>query len=183
MTITNSLRFCEDFTNAVDCLLSQNQKPTYIIYVSGDVTNFNDPVNQKVIVRSRLTIADGYRAWTASQIHGLDGYLYPRVEQLKGQALVLAGGQLTDKLFTIGSFTLPYVWNTNNYGLDPLSTFQPAPNNNNNIEVYIQVFGLGLPNSVNYFKVKDVVLSGKGIQEGISYKVLCEQTDFSIDIA
>ena len=180
--ITDSLRYAEDQCNAVDCLLSQDQKPVYIVYVSGDITNFDDPINQKVIVKNRVTIADGYRAWTATEITAMDGYLYPRVEQLRGQALVLAGGQLTDKLFLIGSLCLPYDFNGFHGGLDPIQTFQTAPTNNSNIEVLLQIFGLGLPGSVNYFKIKDIVLSGKGIQEGISYKVLAEETSFNVSV-
>jgi hypothetical protein len=178
--ITDSLRYAEDQCNAVDCLLSQDQKPVYVITVTGDTTNFDDTGLTRILTSQRITIADGYRAWTASQITGMDGYLYPRVEELTGQALVLAGGQLTDKLFLIGALVLPYNFNGMVGGLDPLPTFQPT--SNANIDVYIQVFGLGLPRTVNYYKVKNIVLSGKHIQEGISYKVLCEAANVNIKV-
>ena len=179
-TITDSLRYAEDYTNAVDCLLSQDQKKIFLTIVSNDQLNFDSTSNARIITSQRITIADGYRAWTANEDTPFDGYLYPRIEQLKTDILIQSNNQFAKQTFLIGSIVFPYNMNGIVGGLAPLETFQPRIGANNNTALYLQIFGLGLPDDANFFTIKEIRLSGKGVQEGISYKLVAEANGLTI---
>lgn len=177
--ITDSLRYAEDQCNAVDCIVSQDQKQVYLVQVANDQVGFADTSTNRVMISKRITIADGYRAWTVSQVSPYDGFLYPRVQQLDSRTAVQSGGQLGRMNVLIGAIVFPYCFNGISGGLDP-AIFQPLIGNNNNIQTYIQILGLGLPTNQSYFDIKEVMLTGKSIQEGISYKILAEYNGLSI---
>lgn len=169
-SVSDSLKFAEDFTNVVDCLLAQNRKQVNLVIITNDNINYNDPTNQKTVIETRITIADHYRSYAP-----IDGYLNPRVEQYNSDIMVSANGQLTDNLLLIGSLVFPYEVNGFRGGIDPVM-FQPASSSVSSIQTYIQILGLGLSPQGNWFQIKEIKLTGKGIQEGISYKVLVEAT-------
>jgi hypothetical protein len=179
MSITDSLRYAEDFTNATDCLLSQNQKAVYVVYMTNDQVAFDDPSTQRTVIQNKITIADGYRAWTAPLISPYDGFLYPRVRERKANILVQGKDQLTLTQVEVGSLVLPYCFNGCNYGTDP-DVFTPGIGKNSNVQVYLRIFGFGLPDTANLYTIKEVKLSGTGIQEGISYKLIAEANGLNI---
>jgi len=170
MTVSDSLKYAEDMTNAVDCLLAQNRKQINYVAITNDAINYDDTNINKTTIISRLTIADGYRSYAP-----YDGYLNPGFEQISAENTVLSAGQLTDNLFLIGPFVFPYELNGVSGGVDPY-LFQPSIGSNNNIQIYLQIFGLGLSPQGNFYKIKEIKLSGKGIQAGISYKLLIQST-------
>lgn len=181
-TISDSLRFAEDICNVNDVLLSQDQKPIFLVTIVNDQINFDSDSTQRIISSQRITIGDGYSLFVSQQYSPYDGYKYPRIQQLSDSVMVLANGQLTDMTILVGSICFPYDFNGIIGGLDPLATFQPPQGTNSNIEVYLQIFGLGLPTNVNYFKIKEIVLSGKNIQEGICYKVMAVAASVNINV-
>jgi hypothetical protein len=175
MSISSALAYAEDMTNSVDVMVSENTNPIYVVVVSNDQVAFNDTSAARVVSKTRITIADGYRPYIAQQDSPFDGYLNPDVRQLTPAEIKLySPGQLSSNMFLIGPILFPYVFGGKNYGLDPLLVFQPSIGGNNNLQVYVQIFGLGLPNTTNYFVIKRIILSGKGIAEGLAYKVLIE---------
>ena len=180
MSISSALSFAEDQTNAVDCIISENTKAVYVVQITNDQVAFNDTSAARVVSSNRITIADGYRPYVATDDTPFDGYLNPYVRQLTpSEVKVLSPGQLSSNMFLVGPILFPYTFNSHSYGLDPLLIFQPAIGNNNNNQVYVQIFGVGLPSTSNYFAVKQIVLAGKGILAGLSYKVLVEATNVS----
>lgn len=182
MTVTDSVRFAEDFANAADVVVSQNQKAVYLVTVTNDMVNFNDSTSNRVVTSTRLTIADGYRASVAATVSPYDGYMNPRVEELTGNVMIATGAQLMNKTVLVGPFVLPYTLNTVSGGRDPVATFQPAQGSNSNISVYLQIVGLGLPSNVDNFQINNILLSGKGIQEGISFKVLASTANVNLNV-
>jgi hypothetical protein len=169
--VANALKYAEDMTNVVDCLLAQNRKKVNLVNIISDQINYNDTTTNKTVIITRIVIADGYRSYAPP-----DGYLNPRVELAKSVGiLVSSNGQLTDNMFVVGSLVFPYTLNGFSGGLDPI-VFQPASERASNIQTYLQIFGLGLSPTGNFFQIKEILLSGKGIQEGISYKLLIEAT-------
>lgn len=174
-TISDSLRYAEDQTNAVDCLLSQNQKAIWLVQVTNDQIGFNDPQNARTVAKTRITIADGYRAWTASLLSPYDGYLYPRIEQVSAHIQGLSHNQLSDIVVRIGSLVLPYNYNGLVAGYDPLDVFLPKQAGSaTNQAIYLQIFGFGLPATANYFSIKEIILSGPLVQEGVSFMLLAQ---------
>lgn len=173
VSISDSLRYAEDFCNACDCLLSQNQKSIFLVTVTNDQVAFNDPAAVRVVTKERITIADGYREWTANLISPYDGYLYPRIDQLHDQIQGLSHNQLSDITVLVGSLVLPYNYNGIVGGYDPLNVFQPKQGAGiSNQQIYLQIFGYGLPDTANYFSIKSIVLSGPLVQEGVSFKLI-----------
>jgi hypothetical protein len=175
MSITSALSYAEDFTNAVDCIISENTKSVYVVSIVNDQIGYDDSGASVVASTTRITIADGYRAYLASEDTPFDGYLNPGMRQLsRSEVKFLSNGQLTTNMFLVGPICFPYTYNSFSGGLDPLAVFQPPIGSNSNLQVYLQIFGTGLPETNNFFAIKDIVLTGKGIQEGISYKLLVE---------
>jgi hypothetical protein len=181
MSISGALSFAEDMANAADVLLSENTKPIYAVTITNDQIAYNDTSASRVVSKERITIADGYRPFVSQQETPFDGYLYPCVRQLSpSEVRVLSNGQLSENMFLIGPILFPYTLGSFSGGLDPLATFQPTIGSNNNLQMYVQIFGVGLPNTTNYFSVKEIVLTGKGIHPGLSYKVLVESANINV---
>jgi hypothetical protein len=176
----NAFRLAEDQCNKVDCLLGLNPYAIYVLTIENDEVSFDDPTNIRVVnPPQRIVLADGYLPSAP-----YDGYLNPRVVQTSSSVSVLAGGQLSANYISIGPLCYPY---TNGYGLsggyDPLSTFQASTTlpGQNNLQVWLQIVGIGLSSTANsFYRVISIRLSGKGIQEGVSYKVIAESTGTNI---
>lgn len=180
-TVTAGLSYSEDQCNAVDVLLSDNTKQVFVVQVLNSQIGYNDTGASKIVNTTRITIADGYRAFVAQDDTPFDGYLYPCVRQLSpAETKILANGQLSTNMFLVGPILFPYTYNGNSYGLDPLATFQPSISGNSNQQMYVQLFGVGLPTTTNLYAVKQIVLTGKGILPGLSYKVLIEAAQLNL---
>ena len=181
MSISGALSFSDDMANAADVLLSENTKQVFVITVSNDQVAYNDTSSSRVVSSQRITIADGYRPFVYQEDTPFDGYLYPCVRQLSpSEVKVISNGQLSSNMFLLGPIQFPYTLGSFSGGLDPLATFQPTIGGSNNLQIYVQLFGVGLPSTTNYFDVKEIVLTGKGINPGLSYKVLLESSNINI---
>jgi hypothetical protein len=169
-TIPYILRYAEDISNAVDCLVAHNMKKVFLVTIMNDAIDFQDNTKNKAAIQTRLIIADGYRSTAPG-----DGYLNPGVHQVKSNINVLSAGQLVDNTILVGPFCFPYERNNQWFGIDPI-IFQPWLSNNN-LQVYLLIFGEGLAKNGDFFKITEIVISGKGMGDNISYKVKAEATN------
>lgn len=154
-TIIDSLRFAEDYANATDVILGECPYKTFLSISNNDSididTLFNPPV---VPTLTRITIADGYRAYLKSAYN--DGYMYPQVIQMDGQKLIESGGVLSDNLLVLGPLVLPYTTCGKTGGTDP-QIFQPGRNANSNIQILL--IGPGLAPNGSYFDIIEIAIN------------------------
>ncbi len=80
---------------------------------------------------------------------------------------------MDNSIVAVGALVFPYNVNGLSAGYDPLAVFQPKLTNDN-MQIYLRIFGLGIPDEANYYAIRSVQLTGKDIQEGISFKLIAE---------
>lgn len=168
-SITDIKRWAEDQCNVVDCLQGQNLKKVQAVYITGDQVQFDDTGASRVVTTQLITIADGYRSYSQG-----DGFLYPRVNQKSGKVSRLAGAELSHNEVLVGPICFPYQVNTMSGGLDPVAVFQPTVGS-----IHLQITNIGFPSDISFFSIDEVMLTGKGIQEGISYYLKCKGAEYS----
>lgn len=159
-------RYQMDQALALPSILGVSQYQSYLITITNDQISSSDPSNQKVVVETRLTVADGYRC----NVPGF--YLNPMVKQMQGEQIVLSNGQLTNNLLLLGPFVFPYCWRGCSFGTDP-QIFQPASHKTSNIQVYLQIKGLGLSPKGNFFEIKEIKIDD---MSNLSYQLVLEAT-------
>ena len=153
-----------DFTLAQTSVVGVTPYEVFLVEITNDQVSFDATDASRIVDETRILIADGYRSYAA-----LDGYLNPIVRQENGENLFLSAGQLTSDMIAVGPIVFPYFWNNFSGGTDA-QIFQP-PANSTNIQVYIQIRGVALSPSGNFFDVKQMQISDMG---GLSYKLICQ---------
>ena len=161
------LRQSVDSILALPNMIGAAQYQVYLVQVSKDQISFDDVSAARTVAKTRITVADGYRA-NAPQ----DGYLNPVLKHQSGEQLVLSNGQLTNNLIIMGPLVFPYATATMTGGLDP-TLFQPATSNIN-IQTFIQIAGSGLSPKGNFFDIKEIILE---VMSNITYSVLLSVND------
>jgi hypothetical protein len=150
---SNALKYSIDSALAIPSILGICRYESYLITIANDRVKYNDPITNKMVVETRLLVSDGYRCYAPGY------YLNPMLKQNNGENVVLSNGQLTSNQLLLGPLVFPYCFNGCNYGIDPLS-FQPAGQATNNVQIYIQIRGVGLSPKGNIFQVKEVKIDG-----------------------
>lgn len=163
----HALRAAMDEGLAIPSIMGVSEYQSYLIIITNDQINSDDSSNNKVVVTSRLTVADGYRCWAPR-----DGYLNPMLKQMAGEQITISNGQLTNNLLVLGPLVFPYEICCETRGTDP-QRFQTVSYQSNNTQIYIQIKGLGLSPLGNFFQVKEIKIDDMG---SLSYHVLLEAT-------
>jgi hypothetical protein len=164
---SQAFRYAMDFTLAQTSVLGVTPYQVYLIQIDNDLVNFDDTTTNKQVTTTRILIADGYRNYAA-----LDGYLNPIVTQENGENLVLSNGQIVANTIVVGPIVFPYTQNGFSGGTDA-QIFQPPIGTNNNLQIYLQIQGVALSPSGNFFQVKEMKIAG---MSGLSYQLVCTAT-------
>jgi hypothetical protein len=163
-----AFKYQMDYMLAIPSILGVAQYKVYLVQVVNDQIDFNDTAASRVVSSTRLLVADGYRDYATP-----DGYLNPTIQQEFGAQLVLSNGQFVDAVLLLGPLVFPYTANGFSGGIDPL-ILQPAIGSNNNIQIYIQIQGLGLNPKGNFFDVKEIRIADMG---NLSYYAVLSAND------
>lgn len=167
---SQALRYAADQALALPSILGVSQYAVFLITVSNDQVDINETDTQRLVSKKRIVIADGYRAYSSA-----DGYLNPMLSQEEGEQLIISAGKLTANRLLLGPLVFPYTLNNFSGGFDP-QLLQPA-NGGGNKQVYIQIQGIGLSPSGNFFTIKELVLDQ---MSNISYSVVLQSNLLSI---
>ena len=168
---SQSFRYAMDFTLAQTSILGVTPYSVYVIQIVNDQIDISDTDGYRAVTETRVLIADGYRPYSAG-----DGYLNPIVTQELGQQLIISNGQLTSNSIELGPIVFPYTQNNFSGGTDS-QLFQPAIGSYNNVQVYVQLRGVGLAPNGNYFDVDQIVISDMG---GLSYRVILKSNTSAV---
>ena len=172
---SQAFRYSADQMLAVPSVLGVAVYQVYSVIITNDQVDFGDTSVNRIVSKTRIVIADGYRSYAGTP----DGYLNPLVKQPDGQTMVLANGQLSTNELLVGPLVFPYSLNGLTAGYDPLVTFQPPLVANSNTQTYLQIQGIGLSSTSNFFKIREIAL-GKGYDSNILYRLVVEATGINV---
>lgn len=160
---SQAFRYSMDFMLAQTSVLAVTPNSVYIVEVTNDQIGFNDTSAARITKETRVLIADGYRSYAAG-----DGYLNPIIEEPSGQSLVLSAGQLLNQTLQLGPIVFPYNWNNFAGGTDS-NLFYPLVGSNKNVQIYVQIRGVGLALNSNFYDVDHMKIADMG---GLSYYLM-----------
>lgn len=147
LDVISPLRFAIDVTQATEAVMGLHKFAVEVITITN--TGGIRPGVGGTRVRTDYRLSIGPIDFFAPPANS-DGYLNPSFQQVSGRDVILSGNLLTNKDFKLGPLVYPYDTGFYEGGIDILLTNPPMQNNN--LQLYFKVTGVGVPESGWYFK-------------------------------